>query len=139
MSEFYLSNTNLLLRFCNYFHEQASDLLKLADKNENLIFLPKTFLQKMDSHNLSIDDFIKETQVKKHMIDTPRGLVSISKREMQCIQLLNQGSSAREVAEKLFLSKRTIETHINNIKNKLNITGKSDLIKFFLDHPTTLP
>lgn len=139
MSEFYLSNTDLLLRFCNYFHEQASDLLKLSEKNENLIYLPNTFSQKTKSNNILIDEFLKDTQVKKHTVNTPGGLVPITKKEMQCMQLLCQGSNAREIAEHLFLSQRTVETHINNIKNKVNITSKSDLIKLFVKHRITLP
>ncbi len=139
MSEFYLCNTELLLRFCSYFREQAIDLLQLSKKNENLIFLPKTFLQKADSGSLRIDAFIEETQIKKYTVDAPNGLVSISKKEMQCIELLCQGSSVREAAEQLCLSKRTIETHTDNVKNKLSLSTKSGLIKVFLNHLYGIP
>lgn len=52
-----------------------------------------------------------------------------SKRERDVIKLLLRGNSAKEIAEKLQLSRRTVEYYIENIKNKMNVSKKSELIE----------
>ncbi|HSD64050.1 MAG TPA: LuxR family transcriptional regulator, partial [Ignavibacteriaceae bacterium] len=46
-------------------------------------------------------------------------------RELEVLRLISGGSNNEEIAEKLFLSVRTVEKHITNIYGKLGISGKS--------------
>ncbi|WP_119344080.1 response regulator transcription factor [Facilibium subflavum] len=68
------------------------------------------------------------------MIDSQTTLLLIivyaglSKRQHQIARMLILGASAKEIALKLSLSYRTVETHINNIKQKLNCHKRSELI-----------
>ncbi|MFL9922710.1 response regulator transcription factor [Herbaspirillum lusitanum] len=55
---------------------------------------------------------------------------ALTLREQQVLQHIGQGASNRKIAEALALSVRTVETHCLNIKRKLNIEGRSELIKF---------
>lgn len=50
-------------------------------------------------------------------------------KEMQILTLLINGKTAREMGEILNRSPRTIEVHINNLKQKLEATTKSELIE----------
>ena len=47
-------------------------------------------------------------------------LNNLSNREREVIQLLAKGMRDREIAQKLFISDRTVKFHINNFMNKLN-------------------
>ncbi|PHQ79027.1 MAG: hypothetical protein COB66_07720 [Coxiella sp. (in: Bacteria)] len=59
----------------------------------------------------------------------------LSIRESECLFYLLRGYSSREIAIKLELSsKRTIETYIDRIKNKLGVLTKKELISFAIDH-----
>ncbi len=54
--------------------------------------------------------------------------VVLSSRELEILQLLCEGFSPREIADKLFLSPRTVETHKNNIMQKVGVNTIGKLI-----------
>jgi len=54
---------------------------------------------------------------------------SLTNRERDVARLAAQGGSAREIAEKLFVSERTVETHLGNIYAKLGVESKLDLVR----------
>lgn len=54
----------------------------------------------------------------------------LSAREMEVFKLFAEGFSNREIADKLFISVRTVETHKNNIMKKINLKTTVDLVKF---------
>jgi DNA-binding NarL/FixJ family response regulator len=58
------------------------------------------------------------------------GIDVLSDREMQVFQLLGASYSAREIAEQFHLSRKTIETHSENIKHKLGLHNAADLKRF---------
>lgn len=55
---------------------------------------------------------------------------NLSVREMEVFRLFAEGYSNREIAEKLFISVRTVETHKNNIMKKINTKTTVDMVKF---------
>jgi DNA-binding NarL/FixJ family response regulator len=57
-------------------------------------------------------------------------IAQLSAREIEIICLIAQECSNEEIAEKLFISKRTVETHRKNINQKTNIRTAVGLIKF---------
>ena len=58
------------------------------------------------------------------------GTEPLSDRELHVLELLGVGMSTREIAVSLSLSFKTIETHRENIKRKLNIRGANALIHY---------
>ncbi len=54
----------------------------------------------------------------------------LSKREIEVIKLIADGLSYNKIAEKLFISSRTVETHKKNIIDKLELKTTIDLIKY---------
>lgn len=61
---------------------------------------------------------------------SPDGL---SERELQVIKLIALGHTNAQVAETLFLSVRTVETHRAHIQQKLELGDRSDLVRYALD------
>ena len=54
---------------------------------------------------------------------------SLSDRELTVFEFIGQGMSTRQIAEKLFLSVKTIETYREHIKAKLNIKTSTELVR----------
>ena len=68
---------------------------------------------------------------KTHISNTNNDtLNSITEREREIIQLIVEGNKTKEIAKKLCLSVKTIETHRSNIMRKLNIDNLPELTKF---------
>ncbi len=55
--------------------------------------------------------------------------LGLSKREVQVLELLAQGLSNQEIADKLFVSLNTAKTHISNIYSKLNVQRRTQAIQ----------
>jgi len=58
----------------------------------------------------------------------------LSHREKEVLQLVAEGNSSKEIAEKLFLSPKTIETYRSRIMSKLDLKDTSALVRFALRH-----
>lgn len=54
----------------------------------------------------------------------------LTPREKQILQLVAEGVTSRDIADKLDISKRTVEHHRANMMKKLNIKRVADLIKY---------
>ncbi|MBL4655501.1 MAG: response regulator transcription factor [Bacteroidia bacterium] len=59
----------------------------------------------------------------------PKEEFQITKREAEIMQKLLEGLTAKEIAEVLFISRRTVETHKTNLMKKFKVKNTSDLIK----------
>ena len=57
-------------------------------------------------------------------------LATLSPREREVLQYAAEGLGNTEIAEKLFLSPRTTETHRTNLMRKLNLQSQTDLVRF---------
>lgn len=55
----------------------------------------------------------------------------LSKRETEVLQLLAEGISYKMVADKLFLSFNTVNTHVKNIYQKLHVSSLGEAIAFY--------
>jgi DNA-binding NarL/FixJ family response regulator len=62
--------------------------------------------------------------------DNADPLQSITPRERMVLQLAAEGASNAEIAEKLFISPRTAETHRTNLLRKLGLHTQTDLVRF---------
>lgn len=54
----------------------------------------------------------------------------LSKQEKEIIRLIIEGKTSKGIADLLFISKTTVDTHRKNINRKLEISNSSSLIKF---------
>ena len=58
----------------------------------------------------------------------------LSQREREILQELATGKTNKDIAESLYISKYTVDTHVKNIKEKLNLNKKGELIRFVLSN-----
>jgi len=58
----------------------------------------------------------------------------LTAREIEIIQLIEKELSNKQIAEQLFLSERTIETHRKNIFRKTNTSSVIGLVKYAYEH-----
>ena len=65
-------------------------------------------------------------------------LKDLSPSERRVLKLIAEYKTSREIAEELFISYRTVETHRTNICQKLELHGSHSLIKFALAHKSEL-
>lgn len=68
----------------------------------------------------SPDFVLDETQMQK---------LGISKREHEVLQLMAQGLSNQEIADKLFVSLNTIKTHSSNLFLKLDVSRRTQAVQ----------
>lgn len=84
---------------------------------------------KLKAENLLSDAEKNRILVSPSKINDQAENKCLTNRELEISQKLILGFSAKEIAVKLYLSPRTVETHIAHIKQKLNCTKRSELIK----------
>ena len=60
--------------------------------------------------------------------------LELSDREEEVLQLISEGFTNMEIADKLFLSKRTVEGHRQSLINKAKVKNSAELIKFAVQH-----
>jgi DNA-binding NarL/FixJ family response regulator len=58
----------------------------------------------------------------------------LTQREIDIVQLIKEGLSSREIAEKLEISLKTVEVHRYNILKKLNLKNTAALVNFMNTH-----
>ena len=71
---------------------------------------------------------INETSVNKKL--QHRDEVPITDREIEVLRLIAEELTNQEIAEKLYISPRTVDTHRRNLLQKLNVKNTAGLIKY---------
>lgn len=85
------------------------------------------YLSKEVARNF-VDIFVKDFKEEEVKILSSSRI--LSSREKEILQLFAEGRKRSEIAEMLFLSPRTVESHRRNIMEKLGLKSTADLVKF---------
>lgn len=112
--------TQLLHRGANGYllkNMERNELLEAIDKvMDGKIFLSKAANEKVLEHFSSVSTALNE-------------MPAITRREKEILLLLEDGFNGPQIAEKLFISPYTVETHRKNLMQKLNVNSTQQLIK----------
>jgi two-component system, NarL family, response regulator LiaR len=65
------------------------------------------------------------SQLKSSSQETP--MENLTARELEVVRLVAMGRNNREIAQELFISEKTVKTHISNILGKLNLEHRTQL------------
>jgi DNA-binding NarL/FixJ family response regulator len=66
-------------------------------------------------------------QIQSNITDAEKPL---SDREIEIVKLLSDGLTTKQIGEELFISPRTVESHKNNILEKLGLQNTIELVKY---------
>jgi two-component system response regulator NreC len=88
-----------------------------------------TFLSP-DISQILIGDYLRRAETRE---DTEEALDILTPRERQVLQLITKGFNNRQIAEKLQISIKTVETHRGNMMRKLDVHDRAGLVKFAMD------
>lgn len=107
----------------------AGYVLKNIGKKELI-----TALEKISSGGIYFSDDVllemtRASELKKQSDDA-----HLTSREIEIIKLIEKELNNKQIAEMLFLSERTVETHRKNIFRKTKTSGVIGLIKFAYEH-----
>lgn len=132
MVEFYLNNIALIKLFVQYFKDKSKNMV---DKLSDNPYIFEEFNQGFVFEHARIpctDELVTKIEAER-LIENYK----LSPREMQCMKLLSQGKSTKEIARDLELSPNTVQFYINNLKDKVNCRKVAEVIKLYYE--TTQP
>ncbi|MGM0579081.1 MAG: response regulator transcription factor [Bacteroidota bacterium] len=103
---------------------------KGADKEELINGVKKvmegvSFYSK-DVRDVMVNNYISSLKKKKQQLAQPK--ISLTKRELEVVKLIMRGYTSNQIAEELFISNRTVDTHRANLMQKLDVKNSIELI-----------
>jgi len=78
--------------------------------------------------NIILKRYLNQPGAQQAIRNTHTG--SLSERELEVLRLFAESYTNKEIADKLFVSIRTVESHKNNIMRKINLKTTVDMVKF---------
>lgn len=125
----YCQNLHLLEHFIFYFKDKGQDIIQRSVSQK----LVPPWMKDTNSPLLKIynenEIVLNKMNVERYFIDKGDFNTHLTKREFRCASLLIKGYDFKSIANKLNISSRTVETHINNIKLKLNCHSRMQLVE----------
>lgn len=82
---------------------------------------------RIDELKKTLERYEKSKAIRKNIMDSPL-LLSLTNREKEVLKFAINGITSKKTAEKLFISKSTVDTHHKKILEKTNEKKISDLI-----------
>lgn len=129
MHQFYINNLQLLQHFIKHFESKLSPVLNSISHDKLAFFnVPFDLDVRLEDQEDKIKKFFTNTQLIKSSVFCNNIEVKLSLRELECLIYTASGLSMKQIAIKLCISPRTVETFINSIKTKTGLHYKSQLI-----------
>lgn len=117
----YLNHMDDLTKFRRFFRHRAKKIIDEADQS-------RLILPWRETNNL-------DAKIKAMRVSNQYGpAVILTRREDEVASLICEGMTAKEAAEILCVTPKTIEKHIENIKNKTGCNRRVQLINYLNQH-----
>jgi len=82
---------------------------------------------------------ISQTVVEAYLQQGSGESETLTRRELQVLQLVAEGKTTKEVAAALAVSAKTADSHRSNIMHKLNMHSVADLVRYAIRHGLVQP
>lgn len=113
-------------------HEEIQDTTGLGVVHDNIGAVYRLQGQRYFSPDIAAFLFDELVGKKKSTALDP--LMMLSKREIEVMHYIAQEMTNQEIADKLFISSRTVESHRQNILDKIGARNTAGIVKFALEH-----
>jgi DNA-binding NarL/FixJ family response regulator len=110
----------------------AAGYLAKDSADQELISAIRTVVHGGTVFSASVSKRLAESQNSPVAGPRPRAIELLTSREREVFLLLAEGKSPTEVANSLFVSRKTVHTHRQHIKEKLGLRTTTELIRFAL-------
>ena len=97
--------------------------LKSPMKKDQSVFDDKKYYSS-GVKDLIVNQYSSKIHIKK-INEEP---ISLTQREKEVIEFVIDGNTSKEIADKLFISTRTVDTHRSNIMQKLKVKNSISLV-----------
>jgi len=116
-------------------NKAAGYLSKNAEKEE-IIAAIRTVAQggqyfSSDVSQTMLSSYVSNAITEK---EAGHGKLHLTARESEVLKYVAIGLRSKEIADKLFISTRTVETHRNNIMQKLEVKNTAELIRYSIEN-----
>ena len=85
-----------------------------------------------------VDDLRRRIEEASRTTPPPEYPAGLSPREVEVQPLVAEGLTDAEIANKLFVSRRTVTSHLTNIFNKLGVSARAAAVAHAARHGITL-
>ncbi len=119
-----------------YLKQKNTQLLRgqmalISARNNNLKEINEKVNSELDRTQISLEEkeeLLNNVFTSSKKKELPPEILALSKREMEVLSHLALGWSDDQLAEKLFVSKSTIKTHLRRIYSKLLVRGRAEAV-----------
>ncbi|MEM6360978.1 MAG: response regulator transcription factor [Bacteroidota bacterium] len=113
------------------FEAGASGYLPKDTDEDQFLAAIKTVSEGDVYYTKEVSDILTKSLIKqKRTIEDP---LELTEREKEILKLIVDGMSNKEIADKLFISVRTVDTHRRNIMDKIEAKNTADLVRKALE------
>lgn len=106
-------------------------LLKNAEKSE-LLKAVQTIFEGKNYFSAEVQKIFTEHSFKRNI--NREQMPELSSREKEVLKLIVDEFTTKEIAQKLFISQHTVESHRKNIISKLNVKNVAGLVKYAIEN-----
>ncbi len=106
----------------------AGYLLKDVSGNELLHAIRSVFAGEAVLHPTIAKKVFSQFRPSLQEQDDENQMTDVSEREMEILQLAAKGMSNQEIADSLYLSRRTVQAHLGNIFRKMDVGSRTEAI-----------
>lgn len=110
-------------------------ILKNTDRNE-LVTAIRTVYNGQTYFSKDVTQTIMKSLVKKDKQKQSLSVIipKISRREKEVLQLIVKEFTTQEIADQLFISLKTVESHRSSLLSKLNVRNTAGLVRMAIEH-----
>lgn len=105
-------------------------LLKTSSASEIAEAVRRTYLGEE-----IIEDVVSQKLLqKREQVDQRKLYEDLTKREIEVLALITEGLTNQEIAERLFITIKTVKTHVSNILSKLEVSDRTQATIYAFKH-----